>query len=751
MMKLAFSMGALPLLLGSALAHAATPPDNQVTEAKDLEVIEVYAQKRRQPLSDVSASVSVVSGETLRSRHIKDSTELAFSAPNLKISQNAAEGTPPAFNIRGVGLTDYNTANTSPVAVYVDELAVGSANNQIVNLFDVERVEVLRGPQGTLFGRNTTGGAILIRSQRPENSQEAYLRVGMANHDSRSLDAMYNQPLGDETALRLAFNHQKYDYTTRNLYPAAPEAGMEQNNARLMLASAFGPLDVLFKTHLESWQGWAQPVGNIGIFANPLTGELCSPEQAGSTNCFDAFGFNSGSDDFFAVMVNNDSPHESDGRGASLHLDWQLSDWTLRSLTGYNRLERSHAFNCDGSPANLCEGALGLDTRLWTQEFILSGAAGKGFLTSGLFYLDEKIAQDNYNDILRDLRGILPTNLTATFFYDNLINSRTVAVYGQLDYPLAENWLLTAGLRYSDEEFDYDSRAELNAIVNPADLAGMWIPFYHVAGDQQDSGVSGKLALNWQLGRDDNLYYSFANGDKSGGYNGGFLSSPEQAGQAAYGPESLNAHELGARFYWPRQGLRWHSALFYYDYHDQQVFMNQPSSVAGLPPFQLLENVADLTIYGFESELEFAPLSALQGRLSLGYIPHAVYEDYVDPVGVELSGHRLPFTSRLNLSGELSYAYVLGQGSLRASAQFDYQSEYYFDQNENPYARQGGYTRWDAQLRYQAERWALALWAKNLFDKEYSHLKFDLSSFLGMLEDFKGDGRRFGIELSYYF
>lgn len=158
----------------------------------NMEIIEVYAQKRAQKIEEVGISVSTIKGDDLKAQHVKDSTELSVFAPNLKISQNAAEGTPPAVNIRGVGLVDYNTANTSPVAMYVDDIAVGSASNQIVNLFDIEQIDILRGPQGTLFGRNSTGGAILIRSKRPEFEQSGYLSTGIANNNATSVDAMFN-------------------------------------------------------------------------------------------------------------------------------------------------------------------------------------------------------------------------------------------------------------------------------------------------------------------------------------------------------------------------------------------------------------------------------------------------------------------------------------------------------------------------------------------------------------------------------
>ena len=425
---------------------------------KDMEVISVYAQKRPQAIEDVSVAVSQVDGEILKAQHFKDSTEIGLFAPNVKITQNAAEGTPPAVSIRGVGLLDYNTANTSPVAMYLDGVAVGSANNQIVNLYDIEQLDILRGPQGTLFGRNSTGGAILIRSNRPEFDSYGALTLGVANNNATSVDGMWNQQLSDSSALRIAVNYQDYEYSTNNIYADSPTAGMEQKNARVSFLSEWDNVDLYLQAHIEDWDGIAQPVGNIGVVANPLTGELCSPADAGSTRCFDNFGFNDGSDDFFAVSVNNDSPHKSDGYGFIAELNWHLNEQsTFTSLSSFNDLERSHAFNCDGSPARLCEGVLGLDTQLFSQEFRLLNEFADYTLTSGVYFADETIEQDNLNDILRDFRGILPTNLTATFIYDNELKMQNLAVFSQIEVPVADKWMITAGLRYDYESLEYDS------------------------------------------------------------------------------------------------------------------------------------------------------------------------------------------------------------------------------------------------------------------------------------------------------
>jgi len=243
-----------------------------------------------------------------------------------------------------------------------------------------------------------------------------------------------------------------------------------------------------------------------------------------------------------------------------------------------------------------------------------------------------------------------------------------------------------------------------------------------------------------------------SNGYKSGGYNGGYLSSPEQAMLADYGPEELISNEVGGKYINHDKTLKINWALFHYDYSDQQVFMNQPSLVEGAPPIQLLENVGESKVYGADFDVKYKLTDEFNTTLGISYIPHAEFEKFIDPLGNELTNHRLPFTSELNITGALTHQTDLQSNiAVKTTLGFDYQSDYYFDQNQNILAHQPSYTLWYLNSQVVYGDYQLRVWAKNLFDKEYSHLKFDLSSFLGMLEDFKGEGRRIGLELSYNF
>jgi iron complex outermembrane receptor protein len=708
-----------------------------------LEVIEVFAQKRAQNTTDVSAAVTVVEGDDITRKQIKDTTQLAELVPNMKVTNNAGEGTPPAFNIRGVGMIDYNTSTISPIAVYNDGIVSGSTNSLSVNLFDIEHVEVLRGPQGTLFGRNTTGGAILIRTKQPENSLGGYLTTSFAQHDSSSVEGAINLPVSEDTALRLAFNIDDYNFSMNNLMADQPDGGLKQQNFRLSFKSVFDDITINAKIFSDDWSGKPKPVASLGV--NKVDGSgLCSPSQAGSNVCMDNFGAQIGGDNYWDVSADiGDRTHETDSWGASFDMSWQLNaSTTINALSGYKTLERYHSWDSDG-PHNVIEGDMGTELTLFSQEINVSIEGENSYWISGLFFLNEELKTDNSFDLFRDFREIsaLASN-AALFLYDNLLENTSIALYSQVDYQLSEKLTLTAGLRYTDETTDYQSTTDLDTV------AGYIPSLWSIAGAVEDNEYSGKLALVQKLNKNNSVYYSFSRGYKSGGYNAGYSTNPEQAAASEYAPEKLNAFEVGTKLsFWNNTGSV-NIAAFYYDYQDQQVFVSSENSVV---PYQVLTNAGDSTIYGAEAEFNWVASNNLVFNLNLGYLPEAemvIYEE------LELQGNetRLPFSSEYNVSGAILYDTNIAGKTLTSQLGFDYQSDYYFDQNENPYTEQQGYIVWHGRMSLELnEQLLLSVWGKNISNTEYAELRFDSIAPIGAVTELKGEARQLGVELSYSF
>jgi iron complex outermembrane receptor protein len=735
--------------------NASSPP------ADNIEIIEVNAQKRPQDIRDVALSLNLVDRQTIIERHLKDTTALSATAPNFKITQNAAEGTPPAVNIRGVGSVDYNTSTQSPVGVYLDGAAGASANSQLVNLFDVESVQILRGPQGTLFGRNTTGGAILINTVSAQMNNSGYFNLGYAQSNHLSVEGAINRQLNDNMVTRLAFSHQEYEYSSNNLLPNAPQAQMRQTNGRFSFLGEWDKLTIDSKLYLSKWDGVVNPVGSIGVVKSfdPVTGlpsSFCSPDEAGTAACTDAFGFNDGSNDFHDVAVNNDisdnSPHKTDSHGINVEAQYELNENSyLVSLSNLTTLDRDHYFNSDGSPARLGEGNQNVSTDTFSQELRLHQEIGDIYLITGLYFLNEELKQDNRFDLLRDFRAVEELFSNAvTFLYDNTIEIQSSALFAHMEYPLSVQTSLTAGLRYSNESTDYNVIGQINIATFANDQTGLTVPGWDVSGEVKDNNLSGKLALLHKFNAEHSGFVSFSRGFKSGGYNGALISSSAEAQNNDYGAETLNAYEVGLHSQLSRS-IRLYSAAFYYDYQDQQVFMNQSAITPGAPPLQLLTNVGESTIYGLEFDLNAQINTAFSTQLSVGYLPEANLDSFVDAAGVEIKDNRLPFTSKWNIAAQADYVVELSSGQLNFHLDADYQSEFYFDQNQNPFAMQQDYILWNARVAWESANWSLGAWVKNLTDEEYSHLKFDLVNLFGMLQDFKGEARQIGIDVRYEF
>lgn len=721
-------------------AHTTGIDENSALES-NIEIIEVYAQKRAQNINDVAIAITSIDGENVDTYHLKDTTQLGALVPNLKITSNAGEGTPPAFNIRGVGMIDYNTSTISPIAVYSDGVVGGSANNLSVNLFDVDHVEVLRGPQGTLFGRNTTGGAILLMSNQPTQEFGGYINANVAQQNTTSIMGAVNVPISDSTAIRFALNHEDYQFSTQNLMAAQSDGGLEQTNLRLIIKTELEDFTLTTKLHHEDWDGTSKPIGSLGVLKTDGSG-LCSPAQAGTKLCEDAFGSQNGGDDYWDVRADNgDRTHKTDSWGADFTLEWRLSDdMTLTSISGYKDLERYHGWDSDG-PMNLIEGTMDTENSIFSQEVNLAIQNGDTYWMSGVFYVNEETDQNNDIDLFRDFRGVLPAG-PAQFFYDNTLENRSLALYSQVDYPLTNNLMLTGGIRYTDETTDYQTIADL-------DIDGAYIPnLWNIVGKVEDDEYSGKLALTQKLDNFTSIYYSYARGYKSGGYNAGYSTSEEQALDSEYTPEKLNAYEIGSKLQFWQQQASLHVAAFYYDYESQQVFVNMTSGIA---PYHVLKNAGDSTIYGLETEFVYTPTSNMQMNLNVGYLPKANMGSYQDG-DIIVNDNRLPFSSKWNVSGYFLYEAVIMGGVLTSLLNFDYQSDFYFDQNENPYTEQTGFVIFNGNITFQAnDNVAFSLWGKNLTNTEHSELRFDSIAALATVTELKAEGRQIGAGITYRF
>lgn len=728
----------------AAEAPAKASEDVSTTSVETLEVIKVYAQKRPQPKTEVSVAVTSIAGDDIAARRLDSTTELSGLAPNFVASTVSGEGTTPSFNIRGVGMFDYNTSTISPISIYSDDVVSGSANFLSSSLFDLQQVDVLRGPQGTLFGRNTTGGAILLMSRQPEDEFGGYASLDLAEHSSRQLTAAVNAPLGEQTSARLALNHQDYQYSMQNLFPLGQDGGMRHNNVRLIVQSDFDAFSLNLKLHSENVQGAPKPIYSAGIQQDALSHTPCALADVGSRNCVDAFGYAVPSDDYWQTVTDTfDKTHDTQSYGGSVRLTAELQPgYQLKAVTAHKSLQRFHSFDSDG-PGNFIEGSFDSDNSFFSQELSLSMQGSDSFWISGLFYLDENIKQKNDLDLFREFRPVPElAGVPAQFFYYNQLDNTSWSAYSQWEKTLDADFSLLLGGRYTQEQTDYQARADLDTV--PAFIPSLW----DLTGAVKDNEWSGKLALLQKLSANHSLYYSLSRGFKAGGYNAGYATSVAQAEDSAYAPEQLNAWEIGGHWQSDKAIFSFDWAAFYYDYRDQQVFVNQTSGPA---PYHVLKNAGDSEIYGVEVELNWRIDPAMQLELGLGHLPKANLGKY-QTEAVLVPENRLPFTSEWMANGQLSYDFSGVLNHVQFQLGFVYLSDFYFDQYENPYIKQQGYTLWHSRLSYQPmPQFEVSVFGKNLLNKEYTELKFDSIAALAAVTELRGEARQLGVGVTYQF
>jgi iron complex outermembrane receptor protein len=556
-----------------------------------------------------------------------------------------------------------------------------------------------------LFGRNTSGGAILFFSQPPEQEFSAYAKAGVGTDSYQKIDAMLNLPLTSNSATRLTVQHVDYDFSATNNLTPVPQEGIKCQSLRWQYALDTNSLKLNLKLSDADWSGISQPYGHTGVL-DLVNGKNCSANDANRGLCTDAFGFSDGSNEFRDVAFDNNSPHETEQFGLRLKLDWKLNDdVSITSISAYNNLDRQHQIHCDVSSLNVCVGFFGLDDKTYSQEFRVNGQSSGFNWIAGLFLFEEQIHQQNSIDLLRDFRGAGAISGAAQYFYNNTIE-------------------------------------------------GVTFPFWLVDDKQKNSQWSGKLVLSHKLSNDWMLYASASNGVKSGGFNGGFLFAAEEAENAAYEPEILYSYEVGSKAdLWNKQA-RVAVSVFYYDYRNQQVFINQSANTPDAPNLQLLQNITNSTMFGVESEFKWQITSDLNVNLSAGYIPTAKFGNYIDPTGKQLSNNRQPFTPKFQISSGVGYRYDMETSSyLMLNVLVRYQTKIYFDQNQSPFTQQPAYALWDTSLTYYSPHndWNMTLNIKNVFDTECDTLRFDLSGFLGLVNSNKGEGRRVLLEFNYAF
>lgn len=750
-------MRRLHLLAGACAAALSTSVQAQsVGERAIADQIVVTAQKREQSIQDIGLTVTALDSETLREARVLEMREIATHVSNVDIREQAP-GLLPVITIRGVGLNDFSNTNNPSAGIYIDEVYLSSLGLMAFDFYDLERVEVLKGPQGTLYGRNSTAGAINFITARPNfDGASAMLATTYGNFDTLEVEGVANLPLSDTLALRLsAKTIQQLEgyYFNRTTGEDIGERNVVMGRAQLRWVPN-ETADINLKVDAFS----ANSTIGLGSFfggrdfTNPPTNACAALAQGMiDPNCTSPFGYNDTDGDPFAGDWSTRNHYDGKQVNATLRATFDLGGAELTSVTGFIDADRSYYTDLDASPATALEFIPTTDVRQFSQELRLAGQAGDRFdwLVGGFYSRDRIIVgSTGFADDLF---------LTRTSgFGDQVTNSAAGFIHGE--YGLTDTLKLIGGLRLTWEEKTYtaavfdDNPFGTSCLISLTCTPGP-TPSVQLAGVTDsvidDTNLSWKAGLDWKPNDATLLYASVSRGIKSGGFFFGFATNSNSF--LPFEPESLISYEAGLKYQTADGALRFSASGFYYDYSDIQTFIRDQTTAV---PTQRLGNVDDAKLYGADIEATFSPPALPGFTLGLGLgLLESELGTFEALGGVVPKGNTLPNAPGVTFNALARYETAIGAGLLGV-IQMDgrYSGSTFKDALNDPIIAAEGYTLWNGRIAVRPENanWEVAFWAKNIFDELYKVQGVNLTS-LGFGYENYNNPRTFGGTLTVRF
>lgn len=736
----------IALLAGAASisvpAWAQTPP---ATPSDGIQDIVVTAQRRETNLQDTPISVTAVTARALESQGVKTINDLAATVPNLTSTTGPQGSSDANFFVRGVGQFDVIVTNDPGVGVYVDGVYLGRTVGAMLDSGDVGRVEVLRGPQGTLFGRNTLGGAISVTSKAPELGMfGATLRGSFGSRSRVEIDGSINAGLGDSTALRLyAFTRDQDGFARRAsdgaLFGKTKRAG---GKAQLL----FKPSDALTVTIAADYaldKSNPAPSVNLAIVPAPFF-----PADAGNDRS---------TTDFYRVFVSNQPEARNRTYGFSDTIAYDLGGATLKSITAYRNLDGFSTSDPDGTGYRLYDQNVTTRQNQFSQELQISGKAADNrldYLVGGYFFRER--ADQTLGLCFAPITPV-PTarfNRCNTWTQSNNQLTKSYALFGQASYRFTDQLSLTLGGRYtwenksivSNQFFDF---RPAGTAFNPAPGSpppGLFIvaPIVtNLADSVKFQKFTPKIGVEYRASSDLLIYASYAKGFRSGGFNGRLIAP--QTHVPTYAPDTNDSYEIGFKSDFGRT-LRINASLFYSKYKGIQQTISDPAV-----QFRVA-NAGDAELYGFEAEVTAVPIKGLNLTAGIGYTS-SKFKNVPAAVG-PINGNRLPFSPEWTLALGADYAIPVGT-NVKVTPRIDYrfQSRTYFSAFNLPLEQQAPYGLLSARLTVASvdDKYSLAVYGDNLTDKNYYTFGQNALAAQGVAYGYLGRPREYGVTASVKF
>jgi iron complex outermembrane receptor protein len=726
-----------------------------------MEEIVVTAQKREQNLQDVGIAISAFSGEQMERLGYDNAQQVTSMAPGVNTIQPNGEAN-YAIGMRGVATSDFTTNVESPVALYLDEVYISQMSGAGFQLYDMERVELLRGPQGTLFGRNATGGLAHFVSKKPTQELEGYLKGTFGDYDLYKYEGAVGGGITDTFAMRFSGTYNQGDGYVNNRFSGEKLNNVDDQSWRLhALWTPNDDVEVLLTARQ------AEQSIDTGFFENVssvIPGKL-TPERMNPV-----LGYIDNDGDVWSGDYDRTGFNDLETSGYTLNVKWQIGDMTLTSITDRSTVERNYIEDSDAAPIPVFSFFLNTDAEQTSQELRLDGDADRLKWVAGLYYLNIEIDDNNgaiTDPFIRpvyDGAGIPATPGAEAGLlnpYERSLDSWSA--FGQLEYQLNDTLALIAGVRgiTDDNQFEYATNAvefvDPNAhefddggnLANPILL--MKKPY---EGDRTDDEWSGRLQLNYTASDDLLLYTSLNRGVRGGGYNAPIfpLTKPLKYNDSVmtYDPEQLDAIEVGAKWTLLDGMARLNSALYYYDYSDYQAFY-----IVGIDTITFN---TDATSTGGEVEFIASPVEGLDLLLGTAYndidvdVPDTLFGAPLPGGGREAPSVQSP---EWTFNAMARYALQSSFGEVAFQADFLWRDEHYFALTGFETVRENGYTITNASVTWTDpdQHWQVTGFIDNFFDEEYIVQTFDLSgpAVFGMTEQYYGRPRMWGVSARYSF
>jgi len=732
---------------------AEAPPTQAAADQGD---IVVTAQRRSENIQDVPITIQAFSGDSLKRLGVDGTSDLGKIATNVVVALPQGAGNQPAVTIRGIGLNVNNSNNSGPNGMYVDEFYLSAPTSQGFAMFDLDRVEVLKGPQGTLYGRNTSGGAINFITAKPTDKVEGYLDVRYGNFNTAQIGGALSGPLTDNLSARIAFIRNYSDGYNYNTFLNRRQNGADDESFRAsLLYKPANNLHIFLVGHVSHVDRLPDSYAHFGVFVPGTveTGapEVCSVAATYASKCVDIY--NQPSDPKRYSIASNRTDHlRVTDKGVIARVEWSPGSIDITSITGYNYNKRFLPEDSDSSPFRQLEVNWGNDSNEFTQEFRVNQTRAKYNWVAGLYYLHERLNQDqNYGlflDFDRFYGAGAGDGLASRQFARNRQITDAYAAFGQGEYAVTNTLRVVLGGRYTHESRSFLFNSQVQYQSGGMDT---FSPLTEVADNTnrlKNSAFSYRVGLNFKPTRGILAYATLTTGFKGGDFNGGFLS-PDPA-QAAYQqrpvkPEEVKTYELGIKTEFLDRAVIFNAAVFYNDYKDLQIFALVPSPIG---PLNLAANARKARTYGADLDLTVRPVRNLTLSAQVGLLNTKLTEflQVADASVPDYSGNQLAFSPKLT-------AFLLGQYRIpigdrkQLDLQFSatYKGKHFLDATNDPYTTQQAYWTEDARVALTVERLELSAFVRNLSNTYYATAAFNNINPFGYIQPNYAPPRTYGV------